>query len=328
MKRSTMGSRCWGWAVVVGLAFLVAAPAVAQLESPANAFPTASEKDGKFLALAGTEFATLTQGRLSFSLQVPATTPDSNHDCLSPSLSGKCVFLGIFDGDTDGHSFQTGVCSGTGGGCSTAADCPVGQTCDAAMTADQRARASLGQPNSTAPLQHWDNLAVSNVAGAAGTELGIALFSDPNQVASTAAADFIGYWRGNSTANMMSFPAGDPDWVAFGGGNFQGLFPTPEDPPVGPLPGSLARFPDNGWWNLELEVNPCTPGDPGCAQAATGVQSYHLCLFYNPVTPVDSLADADVRTCSGANNKACSSDADCGPSGGVCQGYQIGRAHV
>lgn len=95
--------------------------------------------------------------------------------------------------------------------------------------------------------RHWDN---------GTTQLQYALFYDPLQQGSTDPANLVGVWRGN-----QSNPTVDPGgaWVA-----------------------SSPTFPNNGWWNLNVNVPVPPVPDPG--QAPSGATFYHLCISYRGVT--------------------------------------------
>jgi len=92
-------------------------------------------------------------------------------------------------------------------------------------------------------LRHWDS---------GTTGLRYSLFYDPLQQGSTAAANLVGTWLGNSAANPTSIPG---VWTA-----------------------SSASFPDNGWWNLSVAVP--EPPEPTPGEAPSGASFYHLCVSY------------------------------------------------
>ncbi len=94
---------------------------------------------------------------------------------------------------------------------------------------------------------HWD---------LRGTQLQYALFYDPYQLGSTDPANLVGVWRGNEI-NPTTDPAGR--WSA-----------------------DSASFPDNGWWNLTVNVP--EPPDPLPGQAPSGATFFHLCISYRGTT--------------------------------------------
>jgi len=94
-------------------------------------------------------------------------------------------------------------------------------------------------------LRHWDNGA---------TQLQYALFYDPFMQGSSDPANLVGMWRGNET-NATSGAA----WTA-----------------------SSASFPDNGWWNLVVDVP--EPPEPLPGQSPSGATFYHLCVSYRGQT--------------------------------------------
>lgn len=94
---------------------------------------------------------------------------------------------------------------------------------------------------------HWD---------LRDTQLQYALFYDPYQLGSTDPVNLVGLWRGNEV-NPTADPAGR--WSADG-----------------------ASFPDNGWWNLTVNVP--EPPDPLPGQAPSGATYYHLCISYRGAT--------------------------------------------
>ena len=95
--------------------------------------------------------------------------------------------------------------------------------------------------------KHWDNGA---------TQLQYALFYDPYQQGSTNPANLVGVWRGNES-NSTAGPGGA--WTA-----------------------SSATFPDNGWWNLTVDVP--EPPEPLPGMAPSGATYYHLCVSYRAQT--------------------------------------------
>lgn len=102
-------------------------------------------------------------------------------------------------------------------------------------------------------MRHWD---------LRSTQLQYALFYDPYRTGTTDPANLVGVWRGNET-NPMSDPNGT--WAA--------------DSPT---------FPDNGWWNLTVNVP--EPPEPQPGQAPSGATFYHLCISYQAGTG-DNLDD-------------------------------------